>query len=218
VTRPSAAEPATTDPQATDPQATEAPDRTLAPDQTDAPDETDAPDQTDTASGASTTTTSGEDSGSSTTTWWPWLLLGLAVLAIIIGIALLLRRRRPPQWPAQAAAALDESDAITTHLVALAPAGLAAVAGSDAARLAALTATFERLMTTAPDDPSRRAIAEIHEPLRALHARLDAVTLGTTAPSQQDVDDLAAWATALHAATSFARARLVPPRPQQPLG
>ena len=156
----------------------------------------------------STSLSEADESGSSS--WWPWLLAGLAVAAVI-GTIVFLRSRKSPQWVANAAASLDESDQITTHLIGLAPGGLSAVAGPDAARLARLMVTVQQLMTSAPDDPSRGALAQVQEPLSSLHSALDALALRQGTPSAEDLDELTSRATALHAATSFARATLVPP-------
>ena len=133
------------------------------------------------------------------------------MVAIIVGVVLFLRSRRAPGWPAQTAAALDESDEITTHLVGLAPGGLGAVASADAARLATLMASVQQLVASAPDDASRRALGEVQEPLRSLHGALDAVSLRPQPPSSVELDEVRARATELHSATSLARATLVPP-------
>ena len=190
---------------------TTAPPRTEAPET--APPRTEAPATTTAAAAgtpATTTAPTGEDNG---TTWWPWLLVGLAVVAIIVGIVLFLRPRRAPAWPAQMAAALDESDEITTHLVGLAPGGLGAVANADAARLATLMASVQQLVSSAPDAASQRAVTELQEPLRSLHGALDAVSLRPQPPSTVELDEVRARATDLHSATSLARATLVPPTP-----
>jgi hypothetical protein len=138
------------------------------------------------------------------------------VAAIIAGIVLFLRPRRGSGWPDHAAAALDQSDEITTHLVGLAPGGLGAVASADARRLATLIASVQQLVASGPDDASRRALGEVQEPLRSLHGALDAVALRSQPPSSAELDEVRARATELHRATSQARATLVPmtsPRP-----
>ena len=145
----SSAEAPSSDPATTNPPATEAP--TTSPPRTEAPATTEpAREATTTAAGSSTTEAAADESSSSS--WWPWLLVGLAVLAIIVGLVLFLRPRKAPRWPAQTAAALDESDQITTHLVGLAPGGLGAVASADATRLATLMASVQQLVASAPDD------------------------------------------------------------------
>jgi hypothetical protein len=204
-TRPPATEAPATQPPRTEAPATEPP-RTEAPATTAAP---------PIAAPGTTTAPAGEGNG---TTWWPWLLVGLAVVAIIVGIVLFLRSRRAPGWPADTATALDDSDEITTHLVGLAPGGLGAVARADATRLAALMASVQQLVASAPDDPSRRALGEVQEPLRSLHGAVDAVSLQPQPPSSADLDQVRARATELHRATSQARATLVPPTPQYPRG
>jgi hypothetical protein len=140
------------------------------------------------------------------------------VVAVIAGIVLFLRSRKAPGWPAQAAAALDESDQITTHLVGLAPDGLGAVANADATRLATLMASVQQLVATAPDDPSRQALAQMQEPMRSLHGALDALAMRPPPPSSLDLDEVRTRATALHSATSLAHASLVPPAAPRPPG
>jgi hypothetical protein len=126
-----------------------------------------------------------------------------------------MRSRKAPPWSARTGDALDESDQITTHLVGLAPSGLGAAAGADAARLAALMASVQELMTSAPDDGSGRALASLQIPLRSLHGVVDAVGLATTPPSVADVEQVKVRAAELHSATSLARAMLVSaPAPQ----
>jgi hypothetical protein len=138
--------------------------------------------------------------------WWPWLLVAVLGVAAIVGVVFLVRRSgTSKQWRPRAGAALDESDQITTHLVAMAPTGLASVAGADAARLAALVVEVQELARTAPDDRSRRALADVEPPLRSLQAALDAVGMASGPLSPLDVDEVRASATRLHRATSLAR-------------
>ncbi len=162
----------------------------------------------------------GEDSSS----WWPWLLGALAVAAAVIGVIALVRRS-PKAAPSPAPAAptgptvevLAQSDEISTHLVRLAPGGLGSVAGADASRLAVLITIVEQLMTTAPDETSRVALARLHEPMRSLHGALDAIALTPHPPSDAEEAEVRARATALHSATSLARATLLPPSPGPPV-
>jgi hypothetical protein len=196
--------------------STEAPKPTSEPE----PDTTEAPEKPTSAPPATTaednkndeTTTKGEDATTADdeggTTWWPWLV-ALLVVAAIIGVIVLVRRsHKASPWPAQTAAVLGESDAITTHLVGLPPEGLAPVASADANRLATLMASVQELVTSAPDETSRRAVAALLDPLRSLHSALDAIALTMTLPSMVVVDDLRDRARALHSATSLARATL----------
>ena len=157
----------------------------------------------------STTTVPTDEGGG--TSWWPWGLLAIAAVAVVAGILLAMRSRKPLPWSARTASALGESDQITTSLVGLTPNGLAAVAGADAARLAALMASVEELMVSAPDDGASRALASLQGPLRSLHGVVDAVAFAATPPSVADVEQVRARATELHSATSLARAMLVPP-------
>ena len=157
------------------------------------------------------------DEGSSP--WWPWLLAALAVAAAVIGVIALMRRSPKaapspsPAATAPTAAVLAQSDEISTHLVGLAPAALGAVAGADAGSLAVLITIVEQLMTSAPDETSRRALVTLHEPMRSLHGALDAIALTPQPPSDAEVAAVRARATALHSATSLARATLLPPSP-----
>jgi hypothetical protein len=188
VTRPPATEaPAGTDPPATEAPATEAPE--TEPPRTEAP-ETEPPATQSPDEEPETTEPADDESGS--TTWWLWVLLGIAVVAIIAAIIVYARSRKSPQWPAQTAAILDGSDEITTHIVGQAPAGLSAIAGADAARLAGLMASVQQLVASAPDDASRRALAQVQDPLRSLHAALDTLGLRGTPPSEQETAEVAA--------------------------
>ncbi len=166
------------------------------------------------APGPVTTPAAASDEGSSP--WWPWLLAALAVAAAVIGVIALLRRSpkpAPSPSPAPTAAVLAQSDEISTHLVGLAPAGLGSVAGADAGRLAVLITIVEQLLASAPDETSRRALVTLHEPMRSLHSALDAIALTPYPPSDAEVAEVRTRATALHSATSLARATLLPPSP-----
>ena len=157
---------------------------------------------------ATTPAAATSDEGSSP--WWPWLLAALAVAAAVVGVIALVRRSPKaapsPAPPAPTAAVLAQSDEISTHLVGLAPGGLGSVAGADASRLAVLITMVEQLMTSAPDETSRRALATLHEPMRSLHSALDAIALTPHPPSDAEVAEIRARATTLHSATSLARA------------
>ena len=223
---------APTIPDATIPDVT-IPDVTVRPPATDAPtDATEAPAPTEgptveesVAPGPGPETTqaaAATDEGSGS--WWPWLLGALAVAAAVIGVIALVRRSpkaAPSPAPAAPTAAtvevLAQSDEITTHLVGLAPGGLGSAAGADASRLAVLITIVEQLMTSAPEETSRVALAGLHEPMRSLHGALDAIALTPNPPSDAEVAEVRARATALHSATSLARATLLPPSPGPPV-
>lgn len=167
-----------------------------------------------TAAPVPATTTPAPASDDDSTTWWPWLLVALAVVG---GVIALVRRRpksaaTPPPGPViQTADVLDQSDQITTHLVALAPGSVSSVAGADASRVAALLATVEQLMRSNPDEASRSALGALYPSMRSLHAALDAIALAPLPLADADVAELKARATALHTETALARATLFPP-------
>ena len=218
-------------------QAPTIPDATVRPSATDAPVEateapaepTEAPARTEAptieaseipAPGPETTPAAAtSDEGSSP--WWPWLLGALAVAAAVVGVIALVRRS-PKATPSPAptapmAAVLAQSDEISTQLVGLASGSLGSVAGAEASRLAVLITMVEQLMTSAPDETSRRALATLHEPMRSLHGALDAIALSPQPPSAAEVAEIRARATTLHSATSLARASLLPPSPGPPV-
>ncbi len=152
------------------------------------------------------------------TDWWVWALVALAVIAVVSGLIALVRRSpkpvAPPEPgpPAEIAAVLDQCDAISTHVVALAPSSIGSVAAADAARLAALLATVEQLLRSTPDAAPRQALASLDASMRSLHAALDAIALVAPAPlADADVTELKARATALHSETSLTRATVFPP-------
>jgi hypothetical protein len=133
--------------------------------------------------------------------------------AVVGGIVFSRRSRKASPWRAQAGAVLDESDQITTHLVGLTPDGLGSVAGADASRLAALVASAQQLVASAPDEAARQALAAMQPAVRSLQGAVDAVAMLPMAPSAATVDDVRMRATELHGATALARATLVPPSP-----
>jgi hypothetical protein len=156
-------------------------------------------------------TTAAVTGTSSDSSWWPWIVGLVLVAAVVIGIVLLVRRPRGSgQWPNRAAAVLDESDQITTHLVGLGSSGLASVAAADASRLATLMASTQQLAGSAPDETSRQALVRVEEPLRSLQGALDLVGLASTPPSDPDVHEIHATAARLHSATALARATIQP--------
>jgi hypothetical protein len=137
-------------------------------------------------------------------------------------IALVRRSPKPAAAPprgraSQAVALLDESDELSTHIIALAPDRVRSVAAADAARLAALHAAIEQLRGSVADEVSIQALGALDAPMRSLHAALDAIALGPPSPlNDADGAELRARATALHVETSLARATLFPP-PATPL-
>lgn len=200
---------APTSPGTTEPPASAA--TTSGPPDTEAPTRpTEAPTTGASPTEPATEATSDDDSS----TWWPWVLLAVVAVAVVVGVVLFAGSRKKSPWPANASAALAQSDEISTHLVGLEPGGLASVASADAARLAALAATVQQLASSAPDARSMQALMAMRGPLQSLHAAVDAVNLSPTPPSALQVDQVRAAATGLHQATSLARANVLPPPPQ----
>lgn len=142
--------------------------------------------------------------------WWPWLLVLVGSVAAIVGLVLSRTRRKNSEWTARALATFDASDALTTHLLALAPDGLIVVARADALRLTELDATARDLVDTAPDDRARAAIDGVRTPLAQLHTAVDMVSLAPI-PTGPQLTFVHQWASALHAATATSRAMLSAP-------
>jgi hypothetical protein len=217
-TPPGTEEPAATDPPkteapaATDPPKTEAPAETEPP-KTEAPAETEPP-KTEPAPVETTVAPEPSSPGASedeSSTWWPWVLGAVVLLGIGAAVVVGRRSRRGPSWADRARAALDEADQLSTHLAALAPAGVGVVATGDAARLATLGASLQQLVTTAPDASSRAALDQVPPRVAVLHATVDALALGQASPpSSVSMDALQAQAVALHTVTASARALLFP--------
>ena len=82
--------------------------------------------------------------------WWPWILLAV-VLVVVAAVAMARGRRRSPSWQVRSTTLLDEIEQLTSHLAVVTPAGLHAVAQSDAMKLATLRATLRELVASAPD-------------------------------------------------------------------
>jgi hypothetical protein len=188
----------------TGPDTTQASTTTLAPTTT-APVTTLAPATTGAPDVAAPATDDSDD-----TTWWPWALAG--GLALIVLVAVLLARRSPgsPAWVDEVAAALDDSDQLSTHLATSTADGLPLVAGQDASRQAVLVATLDRLAAAAPQPSQRTAVMSVRGAAASLHASVDAATLSSGPPAEADAASVRAQATALHTATAQARAELVP--------
>ena len=198
-----------TDPSATDAPATEAP-ATDAP-VTEAP-VTEAPARTDAPATEAPDTTAAKpaDEGGGTP-WWPWVL-ALAVLVAVVGATLLARRHRAAvRWHERASTTVDDADQLALRILGLPPAGLPTMAGTEAARAAALLATVQDLAASAPEGGPRRAMAGLQDPLGGLQRTLDAIAIGQVAPSADTAVEVRNRATQLHSATSVARAALVAP-------
>ena len=181
-----AAPPAETAPPEAPPEATAAPDATTAGDA--------APE---------------DDEGG--TVWWPWALA--AVIVLIGVIAALARRRRPgPSWQIRVTTLLDGIEQLTSHLAAVTPGGLHAVAQSDAMRLATMRATLRDLIESAPDTASQAALNGLTTPIAQLHGAVDAIAMSADPSIQPDGVSVAQLATQLHTASASARAYLAIPR------
>ncbi len=141
------------------------------------------------------------------TVWWPWAVLGGLV---IIGALALVARRRPsgPTWQARTTSLLDEIEQLTSHLVAVTPAGLHAVARQDATTLATMRATLRELIESAPDVNSRTVLTGLTAPLAELHGAIDAIALSaepSPTPAGTGVSQLAAQ---VHTVSTSVRATL----------
>jgi hypothetical protein len=141
--------------------------------------------------------------------WWPWALAALAVLGLIV---LLVTRRSSGagKWQQEAAAALDESTRLATHLAAVAPEGAAMVAAQDAEQLAALAAKLTALGSEAKDPAPQQAITAVRDQVQALHGVVDGIAMGSTPASPTTLAYLREQATALHSAAARARATVAP--------
>lgn len=139
--------------------------------------------------------------------WWPWVLGLLVIVIAVVAVVVSRSRRGNAAWSTRALSAMDASDALTTHLLAIPPEGLVVVARDDAQRLAELDVTTQELVRTAPDDRARGSIDAIRGPLVQLHAAVDTVAL-SPAPTPVQLTFVHQWANALHVATSTARSTL----------
>ncbi len=153
----------------------EAPPETAPPAQTAEPEE--QPEPTAAPGTAPSTSVAPADVGDDTV-WWPWVLGTLVVVGAIVAIVAITRRRSSgPPWEIRAATLLDEIEQLTSHLVAVTPDGLGAVAQADAMRVATLRATLRDLITTAPDANIQMALNGLTTPISALHGALDAIAM-----------------------------------------
>ncbi len=146
------------------------------------------------------------DEGSGAT-WWPWVIVAIVVA---VGAILVFARRRPtgPSWQSRTTSLLDEVEQLSSHLVALTPDGLHAVAPQDATRLATLRATLRELTQSAPDTASRSVLTGLSAPIADLHRAIDALALSagpSSTPAGTAVPSLAAQ---LHTVSTSARAEL----------
>ena len=157
-----------------------------------------APPPTEAAAEATT-----DDDG---TVWWPWVLGAIVVIGAIAAIA----RRRPsgPSWQTRTTSLLDEIDQLTSHLVAVTPAGLLAVAQGDAMKLATMRATLRDLIESAPDATSRTVLAGLTMPISDLHGAVDVVALSVEPSPAQTSPTVSQLAAQLHTVSASVRAEL----------
>jgi hypothetical protein len=138
--------------------------------------------------------------------WWPWVLGALVVIGAIVAIAR--GRRGGPSWQIRSTTLLDEIEQLTSHLAAVTPGGLRAVAQSDAIKLATLRATLRDLVASAPDVNSKTALDGLTASLAALHSAVDAIAMSADPSVQPDGASVSQLATQLHTASASARADL----------
>ena len=153
-----------------------------------------------------------DDDGDDGTVWWPWVL-AIAVLVVIVAIIANARRRRSgPSWQIRTTTLLDEIEQLTSHLAAIAPGGLHAVAQSDAMRLATMRATLRDLIASAPGTNSQMVLNELTTPAAALHGAVDAIAMSADPSIQPDGASVSQLARQLHTASASARAALASQR------
>ena len=146
------------------------------------------------------------DGDSDGTVWWPWVLGAIVLIGAIVAVA----RRRPsgPSWQARTTSLLDEIEQLTSHLVAVTPAGLLAVAQGDAMKLATMRATLRDLIESAPDATSRTALAGLTAPIANLHGAIDVVALSVEPSPTQAGPAVSQLAAQLHTVAASVRADL----------
>ena len=127
-----------------------------------------------------------DDDGDDGTVWWPWVLAIVVLVAIVAIIANARRRRSGPSWQIRTTTLLDEIEQLTSHLAAITPAGLHAVAQSDAMRLATMRATLRDLIASAPGTNSQMVLNELTTPAAALHGAVDAIAMSADPSIQPD--------------------------------
>jgi hypothetical protein len=177
-----------------------------------APAET-APPETQPAEPAAPATTpsssvASDAEGDDGSVWWPWVLLIVVIVVIGVIVANARRRRSGPSWQIRTTTLLDEIDQLTSHLAAVTPAGLHAVAQSDAMRLATMRATLQDLIASAPGANSQMVLNQLTTPTAALHGAVDAVAMSADPSIQPDSASVSQLARQLHTASASARAAL----------
>lgn len=162
------------------------------------------------AEAAPLTSVATADDGDGDTLWWPWVLVALVIIVVVVAFS---RRRKPAAAPANSAptrttALLDDIDQLTSHLAALTPEGLKAVAVADATALATMRATLSDLIASAPDANTQAVLGTLTAPIAALHSAVDAVALSVAQSLQPNISTVAPLVTQLHTASASARAQL----------
>jgi hypothetical protein len=97
---------------------------------------------------------------------------------------------------------------LTSHLAALTPNGLQAVAQSDAMRLATMRATLGTVIATAPNDSNQAALNRLTTPIAALHGAVDAIAMSADPSAQPVSASVSQLATQLHTTSASVRAEL----------
>ena len=152
------------------------------------------------------------DDGDDGTVWWPWVLLAV-VLVFVGSLIARSRKRRPgPSWQTRATTLLDNIDQLTSHLAALTPEGLNAVARSDATALATMRATLSDLIASVSDAYIQMALSRLTTPMAELHGAVDAVALSAGSSIPPNAASVAQLAAQLHTTSASVRADLTVPR------
>lgn len=189
----------------TSPEDTAPPEQTAPPQVTEPPPETAQPEETAAQDTTPTSSLASGDDGEGTL-WWPWVLVAIVVIGTIVVLAR--RHRAGPSWQLRTTTLLDDIEQLTSHLAAVTPDGLHAVAVSDANRLATMRATLRDLIESAPDANSQMALNGLTTSLAELHAAIDAIAMSADPSIQSDGASISRLATQLHTATASARADL----------
>jgi hypothetical protein len=147
-----------------------------------------------------------DDGDDDSIVWWPWVLVALVVVLAVVALS---RRRRPgPGWQTRTTTLLNDIDQLTSHLAALTPDGMRAVAQNDATTLATMRATLSDLIASAPDVNTQTVLGRLTTPIAELHGAIDAVALSAGQPTQPDTGSVAQRVTQLHTASASVRAEL----------
>jgi hypothetical protein len=186
---PTTVAPTTAAPTTAAPTTTEAP-TTAAPATTEAPTTSSSP--TTTVAPASTS------SGDSSTPWgWIIFILALVAIALIAGLVVLARNRNraKKEWKDAAASSLRDADLVRDMLAGEARPGET----EEATRVAAVrdnvervSAKFDQLASTAPNDEMRDNSTSVASSLRGYFFALEAEQLLHGAPTSPTADQLAA--------------------------